>query len=701
MSLEKLFCPDSIAVIGAAREKGKVGRTILDNIIDFGYKGKIFPINPKADEINGIKCYKSILDVPQDVDLAVIVIPSKYVAPVIEECGKKNVKSAIIISAGFKEIGPEGAKLEDELLKIAKKYGIRILGPNCVGIANYACKLNATFALGKPSDGEIAFMSQSGALITAIMDWATTQEIPMSKYVSLGNKSDIAEKDLFEFWADDPSCKVISAYIEGITDGRQFIDMASKVTRKKPIVVIKSGNTDAGAKAVSSHTGTLAGSVKAYDCALKQSGIVRARTIRNLFDYATAFAYLPLPKGKNVAIITNAGGPGIMATDACEGSQIDLAKLDKKTVLKLKEFLPPAANFHNPIDVIGDALAERYKKTLEVIIEDENVDAIIILLTPQAMTQIVETSQAIVDVVKNSKRKLPVIACFMGGKGVKPGVDYLIHHRIPCYDIPEGAVGTLKVMMNYSEWLTKKEEKLKIFNVDKKTVKKIFDLARKEKRYELGEYESRNILEAYGIKIPRAITAKDINEAKNFIKTIGYPVVLKIDSPDILHKTDVGGIKVGIKNDTELEESFKNILNNVKSKKPDARIRGISVQEMIVDKQETIIGINKDPQFGPMIMFGLGGIYVEILKDVSFRIAPITESDAREMIEEIKTVKLLKGARGSKPSDIDSIVEILLKVSQLVTDFPEIMEMDINPLFVKSQGLGSIAGDVRIRISDK
>ena len=329
MSLEKLFCPDSIAVIGAAREKGKVGRTILDNIIDFGYKGKIFPINPKADEINGIKCYKSILDVPQDVDLAVIVIPSKYVAPVIEECGKKNVKSAIIISAGFKEIGPEGAKLEDELLKIAKKYGIRILGPNCVGIANYACKLNATFALGKPSDGEIAFMSQSGALITAIMDWATTQEIPMSKYVSLGNKSDIAEKDLFEFWADDPSCKVISAYIEGITDGRQFIDMASKVTRKKPIVVIKSGNTDAGAKAVSSHTGTLAGSVKAYDCALKQSGIVRARTIRNLFDYATAFAYLPLPKEK-CCYHHKCRWPGIMATDACEGSQIDLAKLDKR-----------------------------------------------------------------------------------------------------------------------------------------------------------------------------------------------------------------------------------------------------------------------------------------------------------------------------------------------------------------------------------
>jgi len=700
MSLEKFFCPDSVAIIGAAREEGKVGRTILDNIINFGYKGKVFPINPKADDINGIKCYKSILDVPQDVDLAVIVIPNKFISSVLEECGQKNVKAAIVISAGFKETGPEGAKLEEELVRVARKHGIRILGPNCLGMANYACKLNATFALENPSDGDIAFMSQSGALITAIMDWATTQEIPMSKYVSLGNKSDIAEKDLFEFWANDPSCKVISAYIEGVTDGRQFIDMASKVTRKKPIVVIKSGNTSEGAKAVSSHTGTLAGSSKAYECALKQAGIIRARTIRNLFDYATAFSYQPLPDGKNVAIITNAGGPGIMATDACEENQISLAKLDEKTVLKLKEFLPAAANFHNPIDVIGDALADRYKKTLEVIIEDKNVNAIIVLLTPQAMTQIIETAQAIVEVINNSKRKIPVIACFMGGKGVKPGIDYLIHHKVPCYDIPEGAVATLKVMIAQSEWLAKKEEKIKIFDVNKKVVKNIFDLARKEKRFELGESESRNILEAYNIRIPSAFTAKTIKEAKEFTKKIGYPVVLKIDSPDILHKTDFGGIKVGIKSDKELEDGFNEIINNVKSKKPDANIRGISIQEMITDKQETIIGINKDPQFGPMIMFGLGGIYVEILKDVSFRIAPITESDAREMIEEIKTIKLLKGARGAKPSDINSIVETLLKVSQLVTDFPEIVEMDINPLFVKAEGLGSIAGDVRIRISE-
>lgn len=699
MSLKKFFCPDSIAIIGAARREGKVGHTILDNIIDFGYKGKIFPINPKAEVIHGMKCYKSILNVPQDIDLAVIVIPSQYVAASIEECGKKNVKGAIIISAGFKETGIEGAKLESQILETAKKYGIRILGPNCIGMSNYSCRLNATFALGDPVEGGIAFMSQSGALITAILDWATMQEIPISKYVSVGNKSDISEIDMFEFWSKDPKVEVISAYIEGITNGRKFIDMALKVTRKKPIVVIKSGDTSAGSNAVSSHTGTLAGSTKAYSAALKQSGVIRARTVRNLFDYSAAFAYQPLPKGRNIAIITNAGGPGIMATDACEENQINLVNLEEKTVNKLKKFLPAAANFHNPVDVLGDALADRYRKTLEIIFEDENVDAILILLTPQAMTQILKTAEAIVGTIRDANRKIPVFACFMGGKTVKRGIDYLIHHRIPTYDIPEGAVGTLKVMINYNDWLNRKVDKVKIFDFDKKTVGSIFNSCRKEKRFELGESESRKVLEAYKIRVPQAVTAKDIGAAKEFTKKVGYPVVLKIDSPDILHKTDIGGIKVGIRNDSELEAGFNEIINSVKAKKPDANIRGISIQEMIMDKQETIIGLNKDPQFGPVIMFGLGGIYVEILKDVSFRIAPITESDARDMIEEIKTIKLLKGVRGAKPSDINSIVEILLKISQLVTDFPEIMEMDINPLFVKAEGSGSIAGDVRIRIS--
>ena len=700
MSLERFFCPESVAIIGAAREEGKVGHTILEGVMNSKFKGRIYPVNPKAEEIHGLKCLKSIFDAPEDIDLAIIVIPGKYVLVAINECAKKNVKAAIVISAGFKETGPIGAKLEKELLEKARHYNMRILGPNCLGMSNTTCPVNASFSPEMPDDGVIAFISQSGALGTAVLDWAKLGKIGISKFVSLGNKVDISETDIFEYLEDDNSCKVVTAYIEGISEGQRFIDVSKKVTKKKPIVVVKAGNTSAGAKAVSSHTGSLAGSAKAYEAAFKQAGIIRARTIRNLLDYSTSLAYQPLPKGRNLVIITNAGGPGIMATDVCEENNITMPALEKETIDKLKEFLPEAANFNNPVDVLGDALADRYKKALEIIIKDKNVDAIIILLTPQAMTQAYETAVGIVEVMQNSSGKIPILACFMGGKAVKGGIDYLIEHRIPNFDIPEGAVSATRVMMNYYEWLVKKEEKGKTFEADKKTVKEIFDSIREEKRFELGESESRKVLEAYKIRVPQAITARDIAEAKAFTKKVGYPVVLKIDSPDILHKTDVGGIKVGIRNDLELETGFNDIISSVKDKKPEANIRGISIQEMIMDKQETIIGINKDPQFGPMIMFGLGGIYVEILKDVSFRIAPIIESDAREMIEEIKAIKLLKGARGAKPSDINSIVEILLKISQLVTDFPEIMEMDINPLFVKAEGLGSIAGDVRIRIKE-
>lgn len=700
MSLDSLFCPNSVAVVGASRESGKVGNTILNNVINSKFKGKIFPINPKSDKIHGLKCYKSLLDVPQDIDLAVIVIPGKYVISTLDDCAKKKVKAAIVISAGFKEVGKEGARLEVEMIKKAREYGIRILGPNCLGMIDTSCPLDASFSPTLPGPGSISFISQSGALGTSVLDWAKFADIGISKFVSLGNKSDISENDCIEYMENDDSCKVITAYLEGVKDGRKFIDISSKVSKKKPIIVVKAGNTSAGARAVSSHTGTLAGSGKAYTASFKQSGIIRAHTIKNLFDYANTFANQPLPKGKKVAIITNAGGPGIMATDACEESDIPLASLDKKTIEELKEFLPAAANFYNPVDVLGDAGADRYQKTLEVVLKDKNVEAIIVILTPQSVTQPYETAQAIIEEVKDSGTKIPVISCFMGGDQVHKGINYLRDHGIPNYDIPETAVETLKVMIDYSEWKNKKTFKIKEFKVDTKSVKELFETNKQIGRLELGEMEARIVLGAYGIEIPKAELATDISEAKNIAKKIGYPLVLKIVSPNILHKTDVGGIKVGISDEKELEEEFEQMLWNVKKYMPDANIKGILIQEMVQSKKETIIGINKDPQFGPMIMFGLGGIYVEVLKDVSFRIAPIARDDAIEMINEIKTIKLLKGARGEAPSDIDSIVEVLLRISQLVMDFPEIIEMDINPLFVKSKGQGSIAGDVRIRIGE-
>jgi acetyl coenzyme A synthetase (ADP forming)-like protein len=698
LSLNDFFCPDSVAVIGAAREEGKVGRTIFDNIIGSGYKGKVFPVNPKASDINGHKCYSSILDVKQDISLAVIVIPAKFISKVLEECSEKGIKYAIIISAGFKETGVKGAKREKRLIEKAKDYGIRILGPNCLGMIDASCPINASFSANMPLKGKISFISQSGALLTSVLDWAKTSKIGFSKVVSLGNKADISENDLFEAWKNDPQTDVITAYLEGVTDGKEFIRISSKASKKKPIIVIKSGNTDAGARAVSSHTGTLAGSNKAYEAAFKQAGIIRADTIKELFDYAKAFSYQPLPKGKKVAIITNAGGPGIMATDACENNGIQLSSFSTETIDKLKSFLPEAANLYNPVDVLGDALSDRYKKALEVIIQDNNVDAVVVLLTPQAMTEDLETARAIFDVMDKSEKKITVMTSFMGGDEVKKGISYLTKKRIPNFEIPESAVSTLKVMMDYNDWRAEKSYPVIEFNVDEEKVKSVFDRCRSEGRLELGELEAREILEAYRIPVPKAEVACDVEEAKKIAAGMGYPVVLKIVSPNILHKTDVGGIKVGIEDEKELEESYDDILFSVKRYMPDANISGILVQEMVKDKKETIIGISDDLQFGPMIMFGLGGIYVEVLKDVSFRIAPISEKIAREMIGEIKTIKLLKGIRGETPSDIESIVDVLLRMSQLVTDFPEIMEMDINPLFVMKRGEGSIAGDARIRI---
>jgi len=698
LSLRNFFCPDSVAVIGAAREEEKVGHVIFENIISSGFKGKLFAINPHADEIHCIQCYPSILNVPVKVDLAIIVIPMQYVLQALEECSRKKVKWAIIISAGFKETGVEGAKRESQLIANAKEYGIRILGPNCMGIIDTGCPINATFSQLMPPKGRIGFISQSGALGSSILDWAKTNKIGLSKFVSLGNKADISENDLFDDWESDENTKVITAYLEGVKYGREFIKISSRVSKKKPIIVIKSGNTDAGARAVSSHTGTLAGSAKAYEAAFKQAGIIRANTIRDLFNYATAFSYQPLPKGKKVAIITNAGGPGIMATDACEKSNISLTSLSKETIDKLKSFLPAAANFYNPIDVLGDARADRFRKTLEVIINDNNVNAVVVLLTPQAMTQPLKTAKAVVEVLDKSSRSIPVVTSFIGGTEVARAVKFLTENNIPSFDIPEEAVDTLGVMMDHTDWKSRLSYPIESFDVDRGKVKSIFDRCKVEERLELGELEAREILKAYGISVPEAELASDIKAAKEIAKRIGYPLVLKIVSPNILHKTDVGGVRVGIENEKELEECYDDILFHVKRYMPDVNIRGILVQEFIRDKKETIIGVNEDPQFGPMIMFGLGGIYVEALKDVSFRIAPLSRQVAGEMIEEVKTVSLLKGTRGEVPSDIKSIIEIILKVSQLVMDFPEIVEMDINPLFVKKQGEGSIAGDARIRI---
>jgi acetyltransferase len=697
--LKDFFTPQSVAVVGAAREPGKLGYGVLSNILKYKYTGQVYPVNPKADEILGLPCYPSVLAVPGPVELAVIVVPNKFVPQVMEECGKKGVHGAIIISAGFREAGMDGIKLEHQVLEIAAHYGVRVVGPNCLGIISTHTPLNASFAAGMPPLGGIAFMSQSGALCTAILDWALAKQIGFSYFVSLGNKADVNEVDLLQAWENDKDSRVIIVYMEGLRDGRQFMDVARRVTRHTPVIAVKSGNTAAGSRAVSSHTGSLAGSERAYQAAFGQSGVLRASSIEQLFDYALAFAYQPPLQGRNVAIVTNAGGPGIMATDALESNGMKLATLQPETVELLRQGLPAAANVYNPVDVIGDALADRYEHALQAVLADKNVEGVLVILTPQVYTQIEETAEVIGRLAASQDK--PVLACFMGEERVGPGIQILNKHSIPNYSFPERSVGALKAMADFWEQSHRPSPAYEEFSVDRNRVKRVFRRVRREGRLSLGDAEAREIVEAYGLRIPRSVLAKTVDEAVQAANSIGYPVVMKVASPDILHKSDIGGVRLNVRDADQVRDLFDLLIYRAQRYMPEATIWGVLVQEMVAKGKEVIIGVNRDPQFGPLLMFGLGGIYVEVLKDVTFRIAPVSRQEATEMIDEIRSYHLLRGVRGEKPSDLEAIVDAILRVSQLVTDFPEIVEMDINPLMVLEAGSGAIAVDSRFVLKEK
>ncbi|MBC7114705.1 MAG: acetate--CoA ligase, partial [Archaeoglobi archaeon] len=668
--LEGMFNPDSIAVIGASRDVGSVGHSILMNLKKT-YRGRIYPVNPKAETIEGLKCYKSVKEIPDKVDLAIIVVPNRIVPQVLEECGQKRVKYVIVISAGFRETGTEGARLERECLGIVKEYGMRMLGPNCLGIIDTHTPMNATFAAGMARKGNIAFMSQSGALCTAILDWTLVENVGFSKFVSLGNKADLNETDFLEVFHRDDNTEVILAYLEGIKEGRRFIELAREVSKKKPIIVLKSGTSTAGLRAVSSHTGTLAGSEVAYQTAFKQYGILRARSVEEMFDWARAFSTQPRINGNRIAIVTNAGGPGILATDACEKEGLRLARFSDETVKRLREALPPAANFYNPVDVLGDARPDRYRKALEAVMEDEGVDGVLCIVTPQAMTSSEEVAEVIVEISK--KYRKPILCSFMGGELMEKGVRILRENGIPNYLDPERAAKTFKAMVTFEENRRKERGNFVRFEVNREKVRRIIDAARRKGITYLG-LETLDILDAYGIPVVKSRIVKNEEEAVKASRELGYPVVMKILSPQIVHKSDVGGVVVGIQSDEEAKLSYNKIIENVKRYVPDAEIKGVLVQQMVSGGVETIVGSTKDAQFDNMLMFGLGGIYVEVLKDVSFRLAPITREEAREMIDEIKSGKILKGYRGSKGYDIEAIQDVLLRVSQLITDFPEILE---------------------------
>jgi acetyl coenzyme A synthetase (ADP forming)-like protein len=695
--LKAFFEPASVAVIGASRNPDKLGYAVLKNLVEGGYakRGRVYPINPNAREILGLPAYPTVLDVPDPIELAVIVVPYPYVPATLRACGEKEIPAAVVISAGFREAGVEGLERERELIALAREFNMRLIGPNCLGVIDTFTPLNATFAAGSPPSGPMAFTSQSGALGIAILDWAQAGRLGLSKFVSLGNKADVNEVDLLRAWVEDERTRVILIYSEELADGQEFIRTAREVTRAKPVIAIKSGVTQSGARAVSSHTGSLAGSEQAYRAAFEQAGILQADSLESLFDMALALGYQPPLQGERIAIVTNAGGPGILATDALERTGLTIARFELETIKALKQRLPDTASTANPVDLLGDATPDRYRFALETVAIDPNVDGLLAMLVPQAVLDIAAMAEAVVDLAEHTHK--PLLACFMGEKRMAPGAEILMAHDVPNYLFPERAAYAFRAMADYRRIRARPVPEFVVFDADRTATRSVLDAARAESRVAIGDAEAREILQAYGLRIPSSELAGTPERAVEIAQQIGYPVVLKIASPDILHKTDVGGVKLGLRNAEDVKDAFELMVYRAQRYLPEARLWGCLVQEMVPPGGlEVLVGMNRDPQFGPLVTFGLGGIYTETLQDVTFRIAPFSPQEAEAMLGEIRARSLLDGVRGQPPADKAAIVDTLLRVGQMVKDFPEIVELDINPLVVYPQGQGAIAVDMRL-----
>ena len=700
--INDILYPKSIAVVGTNNVIGSVPYDIFENILHDRFKGILYPVSPSEKNVSSIKSYKYVVDIEDDVDMAILVFPSSVAHLAMEQIGKKGIKSTVIISAGFKEVGAKGLEKEKKIKEIADKYGISFIGPNCLGIINTdpKCHLNASFARAMPEEGNIAFISQSGALCTAVLDYADARHIGFSKFISFGNKADVDEIDLLYYLKDDPKTKVILMYLEEVTNGKALMEVAKKVIAEtgKPILAIKSGRTAEGASAAASHTGSLAGSDEIIDAAFKQAGIIRCNNLEEMFDYAKAFAYQPLPKSKNIAIITNAGGPGVLATDRAINSGLSLGKFEEGTTKILKKSLPAAANIKNPVDVIGDARADRYNIAISAAIKDKNIDGINVILTPQSMTDIEAIAKDIMKVVSQSDK--PIYTSFMGDTDVAAGIDILQRNNIPHYVLPENMVKSMAATFKFNERLKEISEfKIKQFSdVDKEKATKILDEAIAENKTYLPEEEAVKVLEAYNFPVLPNGLANSKEEAGKIADSIKYPVVMKIISSDIIHKFDTGGVILNIKNRNETENAYEQILKNVKKVMPEAVIKGVFVQKMVGEGQEVILGLKKDNSFGSVIMFGLGGIFVEIFKDVDFKVAPISVKEVDDMIQSIRSYPILMGARGSKKRDIKSLKETIQRLSQLAIDCPQIKELDINPLIVRNEGKGCFVADTKIML---
>ncbi|NHN62057.1 acetate--CoA ligase [Haloarcula sp. JP-Z28] len=696
--LSTLFAPERVAVVGATDSEGSVGHAVTTNLLD-SFTGEVVAVNPNKETVLGLPCYDNLagLDDPGSVDVAVVVVPPTVAVEVIENAGEAGIENVVVITAGFGETGSDGAEREKRLREAASEYDLNLVGPNSLGVMSTPVGLNATFGNEMASDGDISFMSQSGAFITAVLDWAAERDVGFKDIVSLGNKAVLDESDFVAEWGDDPDTDVILGYLEDINDGSSFVQTAREVTQETPIVLVKSGRTDAGASAAASHTGAMAGSERAYEAGLDKAGTLRVESVQELFDYAQILAGQPLPDGDEIAIVTNAGGPGVMTTDAVGDSDLQLAQFGDETFSRLREEMPDEANIYNPVDIIGDAPAERFETALETVLADDNVSMAVVVACPTAVLSFEELSERVVE--QQERFGKPVAATLMGGKSVDAGANVLSEAGVPNYFDPARAVGSLGALKRYREIKATEYEEPTTFDVDRERAREILESGARRGSNRLG-VEAMELLDAYGIPTPQGDVVSSPVEAEAVAEEIGDDVVMKIVSPDILHKSDIGGVEVAVPVE-EVRDTYEDLVVRARNYQEDATILGVQVQEMVdLDNGvETILGMNRDPQFGPLLLFGLGGIFVEVLEDNTVSVAPVSETEAKGMLDDIDSAPLLRGARGRDPVDEATLVETIQRLSQLVTDFPAIVELDINPLVATPDGVQAV--DLRLTLDQE
>ena len=695
-SLNPFFNPTGVAVIGASQDPTKLGYGLANNLHRSGYKGAIHFVNLKGGSLLGKPIHKSILDVPDPVDLAVILIPAKFVAQTLKECGERGIRAAIIGSGGFREIGPEGLALEQQMIRIAEEYSIRLLGPNCIGLLDTHLPIDTTFLPPPgPTPGDVAFLSHSGAICAAAIDWARGQGYGISRLISLGNQADVNETDLLAPTAADDHTNVIALYLEGIKSGRRFIKEAQKVVALKPIIALKVGKYESGRRAAASHTGALAGEDTAYNAAFRRAGVLRAETSEEMFDQARALAWCPPPTGNRVAVLTNAGGPGVTAADALESRGLKVAELSDNTIQALKKILPPAASLINPVDMLASAGPDQFSEGLRILLADPGTDSVMVIYPTPPMHTAGAVAKAMIPVIHQAEK--PVVVTLMGERMIQEAVEHLRAARIPEYRFPERAAAALAALVKRVDLLNyASAEPVLRKDTKPKRVQKIIEKHNGDTF--LSAEETYDILDAYRIPTARMTLAKDQDTAVTAAVEIGLPVVLKIASQDISHKTDVGGVLLNLADEKSVLDGYQAIIDQTKAAQPEAAIQGVYVQEMVPFGQEVIVGAVQDPQFGPVMMFGSGGIEVEGLKDLSFGLAPLTVLEIDNMLNKTWAGRKLLGFRNLLPADIDAVKDVLIRLAQLANDFPQFSEIEINPLRVFPEGKGAAAVDIRIRV---